>query len=313
MNKIGVFYGSTTGTTEDVARRIAEKLNVPSAHIFEVSKLTEALVNEYDVLVLGSSTWGAGELQDDWYDGVNVLKKCDLSHKYVALFGCGDSDSYSDTFCDAIGIIYEDLKDTHCKFCGAVDTAGYTFDSSIAFNGTINTKQLLKQLVARTGYKPGVVEGTLMELVDLVGEYIGQGYRVEVGEFGYFSGKIKSRLVKDKKDLRSPSIQFNGVNFLASKTFKKKATGKLERAQKLFFQASSQLDDEELKRRLLEHVNRYGFITRTTYTELTGRLKNKALEDLKRFAKEGIICKVGRGNQMLFVKNQEDSQTEQNI
>ena len=35
MNKIGVFYGSTTGTTEDLARRIAEKLDVPSAHIFE--------------------------------------------------------------------------------------------------------------------------------------------------------------------------------------------------------------------------------------------------------------------------------------
>ena len=82
---------------------------------------------------------------------------------------------------------------------------------------------------------------------------------------------------------------------------------------KLWDTKGSQLDDEELKRRLLEHVNRYGFITRTTYTELTGRLKNKALEDLKRFAKEGIICKVGRGNQMLFVKNQEDSQTEQNI
>ena len=132
MNKIGVFYGSTTGTTEDLARRIAEKLDVPSAHVFDVSKLTEALVNEYDVLVLGSSTWGAGELQDDWYDGVKVLKKCDLSHKSVALFGCGDSDSYSDTFCDAIGILYEDLKDTHCKFRGATDTAGYTFDSSIA-------------------------------------------------------------------------------------------------------------------------------------------------------------------------------------
>ena len=86
MNKIGVFYGSTTGTTEDLARRIAEKLDVPSADVFDVSKLTEALVNEYDVLVLGSSTWGAGELQDDWYDGVKVLKKwhkskiSDLSH-----------------------------------------------------------------------------------------------------------------------------------------------------------------------------------------------------------------------------------------
>lgn len=31
MNKIGVFYGSTTGTTEDLARQgIAEKLEVPS-------------------------------------------------------------------------------------------------------------------------------------------------------------------------------------------------------------------------------------------------------------------------------------------
>ena len=132
MNKIGVFYGSTTGTTEDLARRIAEKLNVPSAYIFEVSKLSDALVNEYDVLVLGSSTWGAGELQDDWYDGVNVLKKCDLSHKYVALFGCGDSESYCDTFCDGMGIIYEDIKDSGCTIIGKVSAEDYSFSSSIA-------------------------------------------------------------------------------------------------------------------------------------------------------------------------------------
>ena len=52
MNKIGVFYGSTTGTTEDVARRIAEKLNVPQGDIHDVSVLTDALVKEYDVLAL---------------------------------------------------------------------------------------------------------------------------------------------------------------------------------------------------------------------------------------------------------------------
>lgn len=75
MSKIGVFYGSTTGTTEDVARKIAEKLNVPQGDIHDASTLTDALVKEYDVLVLGTSTWGAGELQDDWYDGVKVLKR----------------------------------------------------------------------------------------------------------------------------------------------------------------------------------------------------------------------------------------------
>ena len=133
MNKIGVFYGSTTGTTEDLARRIAEKLDVSSEHVFDVSKLTEALVNEYDVLVLGSSTWGAGELQDDWYDGVKVLKSADLSMKFVALFGCGDSESYCDTFCDGIGVLYEDLKDSGCTFLGnKVSTDGYSFSSSIA-------------------------------------------------------------------------------------------------------------------------------------------------------------------------------------
>ena len=132
MSKIGVFYGSTTGTTEDVARKIAEKLNVPQGDIHDASTLTDALVKEYDVLVLGTSTWGAGELQDDWYEGIKVLKGMDLSGKTVALFGCGDSESYSDTFCDGMGILFEDLKNSGCRFIGAVPDADYTYSSSIA-------------------------------------------------------------------------------------------------------------------------------------------------------------------------------------
>lgn len=132
MKKIGIIYGSTTGTTQNLARRIAEKLNVPNEQVYDASQLSETLVNEFDVLILGSSTWGSGELQDDWYDGINILKKSDLSNKWVALFGCGDSESFSDTFCDAIGILYTELKDTHCRFCGAVETDDYTFDSSVA-------------------------------------------------------------------------------------------------------------------------------------------------------------------------------------
>ncbi len=132
MNTIGIFYGSTTGTTEDLAQRVAGKLGVSKPDIYDVSKLTEDLVNKYDVLILGTSTWGSGELQDDWYDSIKTLKKCNLSNKSIALFGCGDSDSYSDTFCDAIGILYDELKDSDCRFCGSTDTNSYTFDSSIS-------------------------------------------------------------------------------------------------------------------------------------------------------------------------------------
>lgn len=89
-------------------------------------------VQGYDCLLLGSSTWGAGDLQDDWYDFIGKLKNENLSGKLVGLFGCGDSGSYPDTFCDAMGHLYDDLSGTGCRFIGACDTAGYSFDSSEA-------------------------------------------------------------------------------------------------------------------------------------------------------------------------------------
>ncbi len=103
MNKIAVVYGSTTGTCESLASRVAEKLGTDQ--VYCVTDLDKNVVRDHDVLVLRSSTWGDGELQDDWYDGVEVLKRCDLTGKRVALFGCGDSACYPDTFCNAMALI----------------------------------------------------------------------------------------------------------------------------------------------------------------------------------------------------------------
>ena len=132
MKKTGVFYGSTTGTTESVANLIAEKLGIVSADVHDVSKMNADMAGAYEALILGTSTWGDGELQDDWYDGIKVLKSMDLKDKVVALFGCGDSESYGDTFCDGMGILYEDLKNSGCRFVGAVPDADYTYSSSVS-------------------------------------------------------------------------------------------------------------------------------------------------------------------------------------
>ena len=132
MKKTGIFYGSSTGTCEDLANQIADKMGVAASDVHSADKLSADLVKEYDLLILGTSTWGDGELQDDWYDGIKVLKSADLSFKSIALFGCGDSESYCDTFCDGMGILYEDLKDSGCSFIGnKVGTDGYSFSSSI--------------------------------------------------------------------------------------------------------------------------------------------------------------------------------------
>ncbi len=132
MKKIGIFYGSSTGTTRGIAETIASKLGVPASDVIDVSKMNADIVKEYEALLLGTSTWGDGELQDDWYNGVKVLKESDLKEKTIALFGCGDSESYCDTFCDGMGIIYEDIKDSGCTIIGKVSAEDYSFSSSIA-------------------------------------------------------------------------------------------------------------------------------------------------------------------------------------
>ena len=177
-----------------------------------------------------------------------------------------------------------------------------TMYADIVYSGTIPAERLIRGVAKRTGFKEGVIEGILIELKEDVLQYLGEGYRVELGEFGFFSAKVKaSRLVANKNDIRSESVAFNGVNFRASKSMRVGIRGDLERRKCVDFNTSCKWDRENLKKLVLQYIGEHGFITRATYTQLTGRLKNTALDDLKSFAAEGIIKREGRGNQMHFI------------
>ena len=130
MKKTVIIYGSSTGTCQSIAETIANNLGV--SDILDVAKVPAAQVNVYDNLLLGTSTWGAGDMQDDWYSGIKEIKNANLAGKTVALFGCGDSQSYSDTYCDGMGEIYRELQGTGCNIIGQVPTDGYTYDDSTA-------------------------------------------------------------------------------------------------------------------------------------------------------------------------------------
>ena len=87
----GIFFGSTMGTTEAVAADIAKQLGVADADVHNVADTPAGEVQKYDLLVLGSSTWGAGELQDDWYGFLDQLKAQDLSGKKDDLNSSGNN------------------------------------------------------------------------------------------------------------------------------------------------------------------------------------------------------------------------------
>lgn len=129
MKPTVVIYGSSTGTCQAIAQTIAHKLG---AKAVDVAQIDENLLLANDNLLLGTSTWGAGELQDDWYDGLKTLEGTDLKGKTVALFGCGDAESYPDTFCGAMRELYDAAVKAGANVLPGVSASDYQYDDSEA-------------------------------------------------------------------------------------------------------------------------------------------------------------------------------------
>ena len=115
MDKVHVIYGSTTGMTEAVAAKIADSLG---AQVFNVNA-ADAAAFDAELLVLGSSTWGVGDLQDDWAAKLDEVKG-NFAGKKVAVFGLGDSQGFADSFCVAAETIANAAKDAGATLVGDV-------------------------------------------------------------------------------------------------------------------------------------------------------------------------------------------------
>lgn len=126
MKRTGIFYGTSTGNTREVAEMIASRLGVKDSDVHDVASVAPSELGNYDVIILGSPTYGSGELQDDWYDFITGAEQLDLKGKTVAVFGCGD-ENMSDTFCDAVGIIYDRMGKTGARFTGEYNAACYHY------------------------------------------------------------------------------------------------------------------------------------------------------------------------------------------
>lgn len=171
----------------------------------------------------------------------------------------------------------------------------------IVSKGTISSRDLLEAIASGSTFTVGDIEGALTELENKISTYLKEGYHVELGKFGFFSAKLKSRPVMDKNEIRASSIQFDNVNFRASSWFKKQIQGDLERVGDGF--RSSVLSSEAQRRSLLEkYLDTNVFITRTDYSNLTGVLKKSALKDLKELVNQGVLIANGHKNFMIFLR-----------
>ncbi len=133
MEKIGIFYGSTEGNTERIVNQLQQSLGgEPMVMLHNVNSATADDLQPYTNVVLACPTWDIGQLQEDWESFIDEIEKVDYTNKRVTFVGLGDIDGYPDTYQDALGIIYDRIKNTTATFVGAWPIDGYEFEGSKA-------------------------------------------------------------------------------------------------------------------------------------------------------------------------------------
>ena len=129
---LAIIYGSNGGATESVAETIKEKLGL-DAELLDIAEAGLDCFSEYDKFIIGTSTWGDGDHQDDWDDVASDFESVEFGGKTVAFFGLGDQEGYEDNFLDAMGMLHDIAKGNGANVVGDNwSTDGYEFEESVA-------------------------------------------------------------------------------------------------------------------------------------------------------------------------------------
>ncbi|MDP2560052.1 flavodoxin FldB [Psychrobium sp. 1_MG-2023] len=130
--KIGLFYGSTTCYSEMTAEKMQAFLGEELVDIYNIKDSGLAPITQYDIVILGISTWDYGELQEDWEALWDDIDQFNLNDKVVALYGQGDQEGYTDWFVDAMGLLHDKILPLGPQIVGYWPNTGYEFNESKA-------------------------------------------------------------------------------------------------------------------------------------------------------------------------------------
>ncbi len=133
-NKIGLFWGTDTGMTEEIVTVLVEMIGADKVATYNVFDNPKEQLEQYEYLILGLSTWYDGELQSDWeeFHDNGGFQDIDFSGKKVALFGLGDQEGYDEYFIDGVGIIGDIVLQNGGEIFGKWSTEGYEYTQSKA-------------------------------------------------------------------------------------------------------------------------------------------------------------------------------------
>ncbi|MET0091636.1 MAG: flavodoxin [Candidatus Thiodiazotropha sp.] len=141
MKKIGIFFGTDSGTIRLIAKKLKgrigeERVGKP----LNVNRVTAEDLLACSALILGTPTYGEGVLpglesknrEASWLEFLPGLEGCDFSGKRVALFGLGDQEQYPEHFLSAMMDLHQSFAAVGAELVGSSPTEGFEFTSSRA-------------------------------------------------------------------------------------------------------------------------------------------------------------------------------------
>lgn len=140
MAKVGIFFGTDTGNTRRVAKDISTALGTMAAKPVNIRNASVADLQAYEILILGTPTYGEGQLPGlstgnataSWEEFLPTLAGQDFSGKKVAIYGLGNQKGYPNEFIDAVFYLAEHFTQCGATLIGDCATEGYTFKASKA-------------------------------------------------------------------------------------------------------------------------------------------------------------------------------------
>jgi len=127
MQKIGLFFGTETGTTRLIAKKIFKLLGEDiAAKPLNVNRISAQEMLQYDALILGTPSYGVGDipglsagcLERNWEEFLAVLGSPDLTGKRIAMFGLGAQERYAERFASSLIALYRVFEGLGAEMVG---------------------------------------------------------------------------------------------------------------------------------------------------------------------------------------------------
>lgn len=125
--KVAIVYCSNTGNTKEVALGLSAAFQRAGCKVdvYGHNEFYESILHEYDAVILGTYTWGDGELPTKFKPVLEKFCNDDIRDLVTGAFGTGET-------CYPI-------------FCGAVDECAVTLEAYTNFAVTLKVEQSPQQ------------------------------------------------------------------------------------------------------------------------------------------------------------------------